>query len=391
MDSSKLSASPEQRQRGSSAGAGKSAPFLSLENMPFDSALNALPDIALILNGARKIVFANFAASSFLGEQESSLCAFYGKGPGDLLRCENALRAPRGCGSSSRCPCCELNATLDESERLPSGSGSVRECSLTTESQELRLRVAASNIELKDGEACTILTISDQGYKKRMVSIDMAFFREIMNNASGIYSLSQMLEQPGPEAAKPAIAAKIGRHAKRLCDAIKEQHYLFAAEDGSISVNIEKLTPSKILRELAWFHSSQDGASGRIKIVPESSQACFESDKTLLFKAMSKLIRSISSAQPIDADILLSCHALDQDRIEFRIGKSKAPGPDQQERKKGRRGGASLDFYCAKTIVENHLRGAASFAPSTEDRGPCFMLRLNRKMDLRQPGAARSS
>jgi len=389
MDSAKPAKAPDERQRAklTEPMRSKASPFL--EKMPFASALNALPDIALILNAKRQILFANMAASSFPVEREASINAFYGKGPGDLLRCLNAVSASRGCGSSERCPDCELAATIAESSMRPSGAGAVRECSLSTESQDLRLRVAASALELEDGEACTLLTISDLSYKKRMVSIDMAFFREIMNNASGIYSLSQMFEQTSPED-KSAIAAKIGRHAKRLCDAIKEQHYLFAAEDGLIGVNIEKLTPSKILRELAWFHSSQDGAQGRIRIMPESSQASFESDKALLFKAMSKLIRSISSSPPFEADILLSCHALDHDRIEFRIGKSKAPSPEQQDRKKGKRGGASLDFYCAKTIVENHLRGDACFAPATEDKGPCFMLRLSRKMSQR-PGNSRAS
>ncbi len=341
------------------------------ERSAFASALDALPEIAFVLAQDRRIVFANLAArSAFQGAELSD------KRPGDILKCVNAL-ASGGCGSSENCGGCQLAAAISES--MADGAMKVRECAVISEDRELKLRVSASPARARKGKHLTVLSVADIAYRKSLLSIDAAFFGEMMNQASGIYGLSLTLAQASPEA-KELIAAKIARRAKRLCDAVKEQHCLFAAEDGLAGLNIEELSSAKLLKELAWFHSSSENGSHRkVKVAPDSGQIGFESDKALIFKAMSKMIKSISSYPPADAEIQLSCRQLDNDRIEFSIFKPDETGKEALLEARGAppSRAEALDLYCAKSIIERRLHGAAGFR--TEEN-PGFFLRLNRKM-----------
>ena len=75
---------------------------------------NNAPVMMAVLDGERRVVYANRALVSFLGLANGDLVQ---APPGDLLRCAEAVNDPRGCGHSPCCRECSLWTALLASQR----------------------------------------------------------------------------------------------------------------------------------------------------------------------------------------------------------------------------------------------------------------------------------
>src|SRR5512140_2645425 len=91
----------------------------------FGSLMDKLPEMVLLLNPQRQIVYANRAALEAGGLKNRTEAL--GLRPGELLHCRNFGSAPGGCGTSESCRYCgAVNAVLDAQK----GQASVQECRL---------------------------------------------------------------------------------------------------------------------------------------------------------------------------------------------------------------------------------------------------------------------
>ena len=73
--------------------------------------LDAIPDIFVILNEQRQIVFANKPLLEFLGLND--IKDTIGQRPGEILSCENAFKSEGGCGTTEFCKTCgSVNAII---------------------------------------------------------------------------------------------------------------------------------------------------------------------------------------------------------------------------------------------------------------------------------------
>ena len=85
--------------------------------------VNAYPDIFLILNEQRQIVFANKALLELVGlPSDRDVC---GLRPGELLDCMHACDESGGCGTSEFCSTCGAVSAIVSSLR---GKEEVQEC-----------------------------------------------------------------------------------------------------------------------------------------------------------------------------------------------------------------------------------------------------------------------
>ena len=74
------------------------------------SLLNAIPDVAVILNENRQIIAANQHCLEILGLP--SVDRLLGVRPGDALKCVHSLEGPDGCGTASACGQCGANLAI---------------------------------------------------------------------------------------------------------------------------------------------------------------------------------------------------------------------------------------------------------------------------------------
>ena len=121
----------------------------------FGELLHYVPDMVMILNGHRQVVYANRAVLEATGSQD--LASVVGQRPGELLRCKHSHETPGGCGTTSACRYCgAVNAVLTSQ----AGRFAVEEWRLTVERNAgeaaLDLKVWASPMQLR-GQRFTFL------------------------------------------------------------------------------------------------------------------------------------------------------------------------------------------------------------------------------------------
>ena len=149
--------------------------------------LDTLPNIVLILNKEREIVYAN---KNLFNENQKKYEVF-GMRPGDLLNCVHSFENPDGCGTGLHCSMCgALKSVRLSQNQIPN----VNECriSLNNSGGALDLRIWTNPIELNN-EQFTVLVIEDISAEKRRGVLERIFFHDILNTAGSIkYSLQNL-------------------------------------------------------------------------------------------------------------------------------------------------------------------------------------------------------
>ena len=77
--------------------------------------LNAVPDLLMILNGQRQIIFANQSLLNKLGC--GSTRDVLGRRSGEVLNCIHAKESPGGCGTTAACRNCGSILAILSSQR----------------------------------------------------------------------------------------------------------------------------------------------------------------------------------------------------------------------------------------------------------------------------------
>ena len=151
---------------------------------------DAVPDIILILNEHRQIVFANSALSKALGLKE--VREAYGLRPGELLNCAHAYKNAAGCGTTEFCKNCGAVQAILLSLQ---GQTAIRECRITQQSGEaLDLQVSTNPITVND-EQFLVFALKDISDQKRRRTLERIFFHDLLNMVGGLQGFTEFLRE----------------------------------------------------------------------------------------------------------------------------------------------------------------------------------------------------
>ena len=140
-----------------------------IERLPLlKNALDAMPNMVMILNSNRQIVVANRKLLNVLGMSVSALVE---KRPGEAIQCIRAKEGPDGCGTGVHCSTCgAVNAVLDCGKH---NAEAVRECRILVQTPSevvpLDLRVTASPFQAEN-EYLVLTAIEDISHEKRVAT-----------------------------------------------------------------------------------------------------------------------------------------------------------------------------------------------------------------------------
>ena len=123
---------------------------------------NSIPDLIVILNEYRQIVFANDFFKNL--NDESQIEDYLGQRPGEILGCIHSGENPGGCGTTSFCSHCGAARAIIKSL---TGKKSVEECRIERGNNQspLDLRVWTSPVVLEN-EKYSIFTFQDISIEK---------------------------------------------------------------------------------------------------------------------------------------------------------------------------------------------------------------------------------
>lgn len=343
------------------------------ELFAFRTVLDAIPNIVLVLNRHRQLVYNNRALLEFLNLDSNQ--SLIGQRPGDFLGCIHSRELQSGCGTTEFCSTCgAVNAIL----KTHQGQSAIEECQIQRDAngviEALDLRVQATPFEHR-GYSYTIFVINDIGHEKRRAILERLFYHDILNTAGVIYGASELLlESTSP---RDELMQVIFHCSRQLTDEINAHRDLTYAENGLLKIKLATIETLPFIHDMAALYRNHDQARHKtIAIAPHSVNTTLVSDASLLGRVIGNMLKNALEATPGGATVTIGCHPVDKDRVEFWVhNPGSMPRQIQLQlfqrsfsTKDARRG---LGTYSMKLFSEKYLQGRVSFV-STIESGTTF-------------------
>jgi hypothetical protein len=336
---------------------------------------DVLPNVMLIINQQRQIVFTNQAFLKMVDcDVETEIL---GLRPGEAVNCIRSRVREGGCGTSEFCAVC---GAANTAAAALEGESTVGECRiLVNEGHDaLDLRVWAEPLEI-DWKTYAVILISDISSEKREEIMERIFLHDVLNITGGLLGYSKMPDKISGDRL-PDIGKRLSYLTLRIIDEIKAQQTLIRAEDGDLELHLDTLPVVELLEGIKDIYSDHDAARNKhIEVSTELQDAAIVSDRTLLERVLGNMLKNALEASGENDTVTLGCRKAN-DRYEFQVhNKGYMPKAVQLQvfqRSFSTKGpGRGLGTYSIKLLSERYLGGKVSFQ-SDRRQGTSFFVLL---------------
>ena len=349
------------------------------EEATFRESMDRLPDLVLVLNDDRQIVFSNARVVEAAG----------GPGPGPLggggcgaaRGGRNAAAAEGGCGTSEACRTCgAVEAVLRGLE----GRSAVNECRLRVRcdgaEEALDLRVWASPLPFRR-EAFVFVAAQDIAHEKRRLYLERIFLHDLGNTVQALTGLFHLLRMdPGGDAeVQRRFLDDIAATTERLTDEIRSHGLLVLAEAGDLAVRSEIVAAGSLVREIAASFAVHGGGGPRVVVAAECGDPPRPPPGPRHGRVLRNMVRNAVESTPAEGVVTVSCGAADG-VILFTCHNPAVMPPDVRhqvfQRSFSTKGpGRGLGTYGMRLLAERYLGGRVTFR-SAEGEGTTFTAAL---------------
>jgi hypothetical protein len=359
-------ASPERSTIEEIRAEGKSLKYLSEQSLFTDS----IPNIILVLNRNRQIVYGNHALLNYLHLEE--LDSALGLRPGELIGCAHALESESGCGTTKNCCTCGAVKAILTSLN---GKEASEECRvLTKDNDALDFRVNCVPIDIQ-GERYVVFSLSDISDTKRRNALERIFFHDVLNTVGGIQGFTELLSISSPEEIT-GFGAIIANLTTQLMDEINAQKDLLAAESGEYRVTYHLIFTSLLIKESIRLYEKHSVAfEKQIVEGANSTDIDFVSDVRLVRRILGNMVKNALEATDPSGVVTIAA----EKRLGFTVllvhnVKYIQPLYQLQMFKRSfstKDSARGLGTYSIKLLTEKYLKGRAGFI-SDIDKGTTF-------------------
>lgn len=322
--------------------------------------MNSIPNIVLILNPNRQIVFANNAMLDYLHIDNSE--NLLGLRPGELVNCMHSDEMEAGCGTSKNCIVCGAVRAILKSQ---AGGAAVEECRILTKSNDaMDFLVHCVPMDFND-ERFVIFSLSDISDAKRKSVLERIFFHDILNTAGGIKGMAEMFNDATPEECVE-FGAIVSQLTTQLIDEILAQRDLISAEHGELVLQSNNISTSKeILAVIQLYRKHTVAIDKTITMKEDTLDFTFKTDERLLSRILGNLVKNALEATNNNHIVKIGGKKK-FDYYVFSVHNDKCI--DQQiqlqifNRSFTTKGsGRGLGTYSAKLLTEKYLGGRVGF------------------------------
>jgi len=345
--------------------------------------LDAIPDLALILNDKRQIVAANEFCLKALGLESSE--QLLGLRPGEAVHCVHAMQGPHGCGTSVACrQCGAARAILN----CLSTQNSVQyECRIAAKTADgdasMEFLAKASYVKVGD-HPLVLLVLRDISAEKRKEALERLFFHDVLNTVGGLIGLADMLVTVDSKESNEYVHL-IQHLAESVAEEITAHRNLIQAESGTLQVDPTNVFIADLFQEIADGLSHHPVSKGRSIELGVSANCCLRTDRVLIRRIVGNLAKNALEASPKGSVIKLSAFQL-TDGVILRVSNPGLMPLSVQsqlfKRSFSTKGeiGRGLGAYSIKLFAERYLKGVVTF-DSSPDTGTTFSVALPSLVD----------
>jgi signal transduction histidine kinase len=329
------------------------------------SAIDAMPNLVLVLNPQRQILAVNTRLLEVLGVRDP--VGLLGQRPGEVVGCQHVHDGPDGCGTGQACTVCGAVAAVVGCQR--SGMKTVYEAKLTVghgDGRALDLEVTASPLRI-GGLDLVMVAMRDIADEKRRQVLEQLFFHDVLNTAGGINGMARLLAE-APAEDEAAYKQKLVQLSDQLIEEIASQRTLVAAEAGELVAHPEPVAIDDLLRQIqAWF-SGLSVAAGRTLVLEPMAPITIATDPVLLRRVIGNLVKNALEATAPGGVVTIACLRVG-DEVAFTVHNPGEIPPAVQLQlfmrsfsTKGR--GRGLGTWSVKLLGERYLGGRVDFTTS---------------------------
>ncbi len=335
----------------------------------------AMPDLAMIINSNRQLVYANSNLIKFLDIEDFNLPL--GSRLGNLLNCIHSNEQPHGCGTTNACRFCGVVNTILDS--ISSGKPVVREARITAMSDRevisYDLKIKASPL-FYQGMDLTIVCINDISDKK-LRKIETSYISDIYKTAEHLSDAVTSMHKENLDEENLKILEDAVKVNSDLLTNLFFQQMLPAAEEGTLTLNVEKVTSMKVLRDLEeYFKAHEISKHKQLFIDPLSHNVTFKTDADVLMKVLIMLTNNALEASTPKMVVRVSVKLKDR-VLEFSIYSVPRLSDEVKHQifqrsfstKSDKRG---LGTYTARLLTTKYLKGKITF--TSDESGTFFIV-----------------
>jgi len=342
--------------------------------------LEAIPDLAMVLNAQRQIIAVNQRLLQAFGVEDAA--ALVGLRPGEAADCVHAADGPGGCGTGVSCTYCgAVNAILD---CLSNRRAAARECRIATHGQQdggaLELDVQATFLVIGEHDLA-VIAMRDISAEKRRRLLERVFFHDILNTAGGIRAIAELMQDPEePAELIEEYKQDLSLLSEQIVEEIRSQRQLLAAERGELALDLSEVPVPAALAELQAFYRHHHLARDITLALGRCPEEALTTDLTLLRRILGNLVKNALEATGPGGTVTLSAERCG-DRVAFHVH-NPAVMPEEVQRQIFLRSfstkggpGRGIGTYSVKLFTERYLHGEVRFV-SREPDGTTFTIAL---------------
>lgn len=338
----------------------------------------AMPDVAMVLNGERQIVYTNDALLSILPASDYN--GIIGLRPGEAIDCIHSSETDGGCGTSESCRYCgAVNAVL-ESKKL--NKKVVKECRIVSfiEEQEVSfdMKVTATPVRIRE-KTFTMVFMSDISSEKRKMALERIFFHDILNTAGGIQGFTGFLKQVDDPSSMKEYVKVVDQLSHDLIDEIQSQRALVQAENQDLKLEIKELNAISVIEDIKNTVSYHVVAEGREVVIENYGKIGFSTDEILIKRVLINLLKNALEASDEGGKVVMG-YSSDTNDIRFFVHNDQYMTKEVQlqvfRRSFSTKGhDRGLGTYSIKLLTEKYLNGKVWFE-SDKEKGTTFFVKL---------------
>ena len=356
------------------------------ENDIVRQLLEGYPGLAFILNEHRQIVAFNEYSRAILHEDEDG--KIVGQRLGEALRCINMDVMDAGCGTSKFCRVC--GAARSMVDAIEHKQDSQEECRITLDIDNknffLDLGVKSTPFKL-NGHNYVVFAVQDIADKKRKQVLEKVFFHDILNTATAIQSIAELLPTIKDTNEYLEFSDMLENSAVQLIQEIHTQRDLVYAENGKLSVNPVSTTYNTLLEKLSDLYSDHTLSKGKdLNFQFLENDIQIFTDQVFLVRSLGNILKNALEASKQGQSVYISC-TYDNETVTFNV-KNEGVIPEDIQLQIFQRSfstkadsGRGIGTYSIKLFVEQYLQGKVSFI-SDEENQTLFTVEIPRSIQM---------